>query len=143
MIFFLLGACREEQAIHLHQDPRGARQSVLQGRQGEEHRGRARILARHPHSGVPQRHVDLARFALGHETRFQTRPPLSSTCSRHIQLISNTLCHLVSLGDKTEAADTTEIDTGGRWNTAGRGQSSLASWRIVDGTRDNRIFYSK
>lgn len=71
------GKSGEEQVVHLHQNPRSAGESVLQRRQREEHRGRARIFTGRPHFGVPQRHVDLARPLPRHEERLQTGPPLS------------------------------------------------------------------
>lgn len=63
------GTSREEQAVHLHQDPGSAGARVLQGQQGEELGGRARPAARAAHAGVPQRDVDLARPAARHQER--------------------------------------------------------------------------
>lgn len=65
------GTGGEEQAVHLHQDPGGAGARVLQGQQGEEPGGRARPAAGAAHAGVPQRHLDLARPAAGHQERHQ------------------------------------------------------------------------
>ncbi|XP_046688047.1 LOW QUALITY PROTEIN: protein KIAA0100-like [Homalodisca vitripennis] len=61
------GASREEQAVHLHQDPRGADEGELQGEQREEP---GRYPGREPgdtDSGISQCYVDLAGPAAGHE----------------------------------------------------------------------------
>lgn len=72
-----IGASREEQAVHIYQDPRGAGEGQLQGQQGEEPRGPAGHLHCDPHPGVPQRDLDVAGPTAGHEVRLSSGYPVA------------------------------------------------------------------
>lgn len=132
------GACREEQAVHLHQDPGGARPRVVQGQQGEEPGGRARPAAGAAHARVPQRYLDLARPAARHQERHQEVTLLLSVAIRVMMMLECVVnVAPISQGDPVAghpAEAAAAPARGRRARAAGGGQGAPAAGRAHGAT---------